>query len=157
MPQYTPFDEQIMRLALSEAAMAAQEEEVPVGAVLVYNGQIVTQNHNRNINLKDTTAHAEILCLRQACEILNVKRLDGAWIYVTKEPCPMCAGALVLAHIERLVYGCSDIKMGCAGTVENLVQNKAFNHQMEVVSGVLEEETRHQLQVFFQARRKPSD
>ena len=146
-------DERMMRVALEEARQGELENEVPVGAVLVYEGKIIAQDHNRNIGNLDSTAHAEILCIQKACASLNQKRLDGAWIYVTKEPCPMCAGALVLAHINRLVYSIKDDKMGCAGTILNLVQESRFNHQMQIKTGVLEAECLELIQLFFQKLR----
>jgi tRNA(adenine34) deaminase len=154
MELFTEFDIKAMQLAIQEAGQGAIEDEVPVGAVLVYEGKIIASDHNRNIQGNDSTAHAEILVLRKACELLNQKRLDGAWIYVTKEPCPMCAGALVLAHIDRLFYGISDDKMGCAGTIINLVDHPRFNHRMEIQKGLLAEECLRQLQSFFQNLRK---
>lgn len=143
-----------MEIALYEADQGADAEEVPVGAVLVMDGKIIASDHNRNIQANDSTAHAEILVIRKACELLNQKRLDGAWIYVTKEPCPMCAGALVIAHIDKLIFGLSDEKMGCAGTILNLTDHPRFNHQLVIQKGLMETECLRQLQTFFQKLRK---
>ena len=153
-----PNDIEYMKIALAEAELGEKEGEVPVGAVIVYENRIISQAHNRNIQSDDSTAHAELSAIRQACQKLNQKRLDGTWIYVTKEPCPMCAGAMVLAHIDRLIYGVKDIKSGAAGSVINLVTHPQLNHQMEITQGVLETECRHLLQSFFQKlRKKESD
>ncbi len=143
-----------MEIALHEADQGADAEEVPVGAVLVMDGKIIATDHNRNIQANDSTAHAEILVIRKACERLNQKRLDGAWIYVTKEPCPMCAGALVIAHIDKLIFGLSDEKMGCAGSILNLTDHPRFNHQLIIQKGLMETECLRQLQTFFQKLRK---
>ncbi len=151
-------DIEYMKIALAEAEQGEKEGEVPVGAVIVYENQIIAQAHNRNIQSDDSTAHAELSVIRQACQKVNQKRLDGAWIYVTKEPCPMCAGAMVLAHIDRLIYGVQDIKSGAAGSVINLVNHPELNHQIVITRGILETECRHLLQSFFQKlRKKESD
>ncbi|MCX7919394.1 MAG: tRNA adenosine(34) deaminase TadA [bacterium] len=147
-------DEQYMREAIELAQSAAELNEVPVGAVVVYQGQIISRANNANITTTDATAHAELLAIREACQKLNQKRLDGAWIYVTKEPCPMCAGAMVLAHIERLIFGVSDPKSGAAGSVVNLVNHPHLNHRIAITSGILESECRELLQQFFKKLRK---
>lgn len=149
-------DEQYMQEAIRLARSATELNEVPVGAVIVYNGQIISQANNANITASDATAHAELIAIRDACQKLNQKRLDGAWIYVTKEPCPMCAGAMVLAHIDRLIYGVSDPKSGAAESVINLVNHPQLNHRMQVTSGILETECRELLQGFFQQLRNKS-
>ena len=150
-------DVDYMKIALEEGKVGEREGEVPCGAVIIYQDEIISQAHNQNIGLNDSTAHAELTAIRLACQKLNQKRLDGAWIYVTKEPCPMCAGAMVLAHIDRLIFGVTDIKSGAAGTVLNLVNNTNLNHQIEVTQGILESECRHLLQSFFQKLRNKED
>ena len=145
-----------MRLALAEALQAYNEGEVPIGAVLVENesGILVCKNHNRIEQLNDATAHAEILVLRAAAQILNRRRLKNCTLYVTLEPCAMCAGALVLSRVERLVYGAVDSKFGAAESIFNVVNNPALNHQLKVTAGILESECRQLLQKFFYERRK---
>ena len=146
-------DELYMRRALELAACAEAEGEVPVGAVLVLAGQVVAEGWNRPISLADPTAHAEIQVLRAAGQALGNYRLPGSTLYVTLEPCAMCAGAMVHARVERLVYGADDPKSGAAGSVFNLVRAPELNHQVEVTSGVLAEPCAAQLQAFFRARR----
>lgn len=142
-------DELLMRRALLEAKKAYLKGEVPVGAIIVADGQIVARAHNRKEELQDPTAHAEMLAIREAASRLRSWRLLGATMYVTLEPCAMCAGALVLARVERLVYGAPDPKTGAAGSVTDLVRNEVLNHQLEVTSGVLREECSALLQQFF--------
>jgi tRNA(adenine34) deaminase len=146
-------DAGFMRIALVEARQAAIRGEVPVGAVLVSGGEIVAQAHNRRETGADPTAHAEILVLREAAQKQGHWRLSGATLYVTLEPCPMCAGAMVLARIDRLVYGATDPKAGAAGSLFNLVQEPRLNHRMEVIAGVLADECGVVLQEFFRERR----
>lgn len=138
-----------MRRALLEAKKAYLKGEVPVGAIIVADGQVVARAHNRKEELQDPTAHAEMLAIREAASRLGSWRLLGTTMYVTLEPCAMCAGALVLARVERLVYGTPDPKAGAAGSVTNLVQHDALNHRLEVTSGVLQEECAALLQQFF--------
>lgn len=147
-------DELYMRRALALAACAEAEGEVPVGAVLVAEGRVLAEAWNRNISLDDPTAHAEILALRAAGAALGNCRLPGATLYVTLEPCAMCAGAMVHARIARLVYGAGDPRTGAAGSVFDLVRAPALNHQLEVTAGVLAPECGALLQAFFQVRRK---
>ncbi|MCR4403568.1 MAG: tRNA adenosine(34) deaminase TadA [Firmicutes bacterium] len=142
-------DELFMRRALLEAKKAYLKGEVPVGAIIVADGQIVARAHNRKEELQDPTAHAEMLAIREAASRLKSWRLLGATMYVTLEPCAMCAGALVLARVERLVYGTPDPKAGAAGSVTDLVRHEALNHRLEVTSGVLQEECSALLQQFF--------
>ncbi|MEW6299695.1 MAG: tRNA adenosine(34) deaminase TadA [Thermodesulfobacteriota bacterium] len=142
-------DEMFMRRALLEAKKAYLKGEVPVGAIIVADGQVVARAHNRKEELQDPTAHAEMLAIREAATRLGSWRLLGTTMYVTLEPCAMCAGALVLARVERLVYGTPDPKAGAAGSVTNLVQHDALNHRLEVTSGVLQEECAALLQQFF--------
>ena len=138
-------------LALARAAEAAGE--VPVGALLVRDGEIIGRARNRPIEASDPTAHAEILALREAAESSGNYRLTGTTLYVTLEPCPMCAGALVHARVGRLVYGAADPRAGAAGSVFDIVRSNALNHRMEVCAGVLADESRELLQGFFRARR----
>ncbi len=145
-------DEQYIRQAMQLAAEADVSGDVPVGAVLVF-GDVVVETKNEKELRGDATAHAEMLALQRAASKLKVWRLPEATIYVTKEPCVMCAGAMVAARIKRLVYGCKDPKGGAAGSVIDIVRNPELNHQMEVTSGILEDETAAQLQAFFQKRR----
>ena len=142
-----------MRRALELAACAEAESEVPVGAVLVADGRVLAETWNRNISLDDPTAHAEILALREGGRALGNYRLPGATLYVTLEPCAMCAGAMVHARIGRLVYGASDPRTGAAGSVFDLVRAPELNHQLEVTGGILAAECSAQLQAFFRARR----
>lgn len=142
-----------MTIALQEAAEAARAGEVPVGAVIVCDGQVVVKARNRREEDESPTAHAEILAIGEAANKLGRWRLTGCTIYVTKEPCPMCAGAMVQARLDRLVYGAPDSKAGAAGTLFDIVRDPRLNHQLEVTAGVREEECRRQLQAFFEARR----
>ncbi len=148
-----PDDIKYMKLALDLAEEAARHEEVPIGAVLVKEGVIVASDRNRREELNDATAHAEILALRQAGKLLGGWRIEGSTLYVTLEPCPMCAGALVQARVARLVYGAADPKGGAAGTLYNIVQDERLNHRLEVVGGVMEKECAALLKEFFKARR----
>ena len=143
-----------MRVAIDQAEIARQNGDVPVGAVIVHEGQLIAKAYNQRQQLNDPTAHAEIIALTQAAEAVCSWRLDRCTIYVTLEPCPMCAGALVLARIDRLVYGCDDPKTGACGSLYNIVQDERLNHHLEVKSGVLEDECRRQLQEFFAGRRQ---
>ncbi len=143
-----------MREALKEAEKAAHKGEVPIGAVVVGpSGEIIGRGYNQPIGLCDPTAHAEIIALREAAKCLGNYRLLGCEIYVTLEPCPMCAGALVYARLKRLVFGAQDLKAGACGSVYNIVQDKRLNHQLEVAGGLLAEECRALLQAFFRLRR----
>ncbi|WP_354622870.1 tRNA adenosine(34) deaminase TadA [Psychromonas sp. MME2] len=147
-------DEQWMQYALSLADKAELVDEIPVGAVLVKDNSIIAEGWNLSINEHDACAHAEILTLRAAGKKLENYRLIDCTLYVTLEPCPMCAGALVHARIKRLVYGAGDYKTGAAGTVFNLVQNNQLNHQIDVTSGVFADACGAKLSAFFKRRRK---
>ncbi|MGL6315862.1 tRNA adenosine(34) deaminase TadA [Vibrio sp. WXL103] len=147
-------DEHFMRHAMMLAARAEEQGEVPVGAVLVKDGEIVAQGYNRSIIDHDATAHAEIQTLRQAGKVLENYRLLDTTLYVTLEPCPMCAGALLHSRVKRVVFGASDLKAGAAGTVLNLFNSDAAFHYAEVQGGLLADECRAQLQAFFKRRRK---
>jgi len=142
-----------MAVAIDQAEIARQNGDVPVGAVIVRKGQLIAKAYNQREQLNDPTAHAEIIALTQAAEAVGSWRLDGCTIYVTLEPCAMCAGALVLARIDRLVYGCEDPKAGACGSLYNIVQDGRLNQRLEVTSGVMEKECREQLQGFFANRR----
>lgn len=146
-------DEQYMRLALEEARRAAEAGEVPVGAVLVHDGQLIARAANRTITDCDPTAHAEIVALRAAAKAIGNYRLAEATLYVTLEPCAMCAGALVQARVARLVYGCDDPKVGAANWCLRVLEHPMLNHRVEVTSGVLAEDCAAILQAFFAARR----
>jgi tRNA(adenine34) deaminase len=142
-----------MQQALALAARAESEGEVPVGALVVLGGEIIGEGWNRPIVSHDPTAHAEIVALRAAATKLDNYRLTGATLYVTLEPCPMCAGAMVHARMARVVYGAPDPLAGSAGTVFNLLNAAALNHQANVQGGVLAEECSQRLKTFFQSRR----
>jgi len=142
-----------MKLALEEAGIAFSEGEVPVGAVLVSEGNIISKAHNTRETSKDPTAHAEMLAIRKGVEKSDSWRLSDATLYVTKEPCIMCAGAMVNARIRRLVYGCKDEKGGAADSLYNLLSDKRLNHQVEIISGVFEAECAGILKRFFQEKR----
>jgi tRNA(adenine34) deaminase len=148
-----PRDEYFMREALRQAQKAYAADEVPVGAVIVRAGKIIARSHNQVELLKDATAHAEMLALTQAEAAVGDWRLTDCDLYVTKEPCAMCAGALVLTRIRRVIFGCTDPVAGAAGSVMNLLQIPALNHRCDVAFGVLEEECAAILRDFFRKRR----
>ena len=154
MPEvYLLKDDFWMQEALVEARKALAKDEVPVGAVLILNNKIIARDHNRREERNDATAHAEVLVLRQAGETLGGWRLSGSTLYVTLEPCAMCAGALVLARVERLVFGATDPKGGACCTLYNLTQDERLNHSLDVTSGVLAEECSQLLKEFFRKKR----
>lgn len=142
-----------MRLALNEAERAYEAGEVPVGAVVVKGGRIVGRGHNQVERLADPTAHAEMLAVSAACQTLGTKVLDGCTLYVTLEPCPMCAGALVWSRISRLVFGAFDEKAGAASSLYDIPRDARLNHQIETVSGVEAEAAADLLRSFFRQRR----
>jgi tRNA(adenine34) deaminase len=146
-------DETFMAEALAEARLAASEGEVPIGAVVAFEGRIVGRGRNARERLHDPTAHAEILALQEAARTLGRWRLTGATMYATLEPCPMCAGALVNARIDRLVYGVADPKAGAVDTLFDVVRSPRLNHRLAVTSGVLAIECGELLRDFFRARR----
>jgi len=146
-------DEQYMRIAIDQAKIAEENGDVPIGAVIVHNNQIIAKAYNQREQLQDPTAHAEIIALTQAAAALGSWRLEGCAMYVTLEPCPMCAGALVLARIDRLVYGCEDPKTGAVKSLYTIVQDNRLNHRLEVTSGILADECSQILQEFFGKRR----
>lgn len=144
---------QYMRLALAEAEKAFAAGEVPIGAVVVRNGEVLARAHNRRETLSDPTAHAEILAMREAGAKLRTWRLHDATLYVTLEPCPMCAGAMVQARIDQLVFAAADPKGGGVVSVLEIVQEPRFNHRVKVVPGILADEAAALLKEFFRQRR----
>ena len=146
-------DDTYMKLALEQAGIAEENGDVPIGTVIVYKNQIIGKAYNQREQLKDPTAHAEIIALTQAAAFLESWRLHGCTIYVTLEPCPMCAGALVLARLDRLVYGCDDPKTGAVKSLYTITTDERLNHRMDVTSGILAAECSKILQDFFQRRR----
>ena len=146
-------DEQWMQQALRLANIAATKGEVPVGAVIVCDGNVLGEGYNRPIEAADPTAHAELVALREACSTVGNYRLPGSTLYVTLEPCPMCAGALVHARVERVVYGAPDPRSGAAGTVMNILASEALNHRCQVSGGVLREQCADLLTTFFRDKR----
>lgn len=152
-PMVPPRHEAFMKLALEEAERAAALGEIPVGAVLVCQGTVVARAHNTRETQYDPLGHAELTALREGSRRLGRWRLNGCTLYVTLEPCPMCAPALVQARVDRIVYGAMDPKLGAAGTVFNLVERPEFNHRPEVISGICEAEAQAVLKRFFHARR----
>jgi tRNA(adenine34) deaminase len=149
--------EKFMKEALAEATLAFQKGDVPVGAVAVREGLIIGRGHNRKEELKDPTAHAEMIALREAARTLGGWRLIGVTLYCTMEPCPMCAGAMIQARLPRLVYAMDDPKAGAAGSVMDLLCNERLNHRVEVIAGVLAEEAEELTQSFFQELRQKLD
>ncbi len=147
-------DQHWMQEALKLAQKAYTQNEVPIGALLVHNNTIITEAYNQPITLSDPTAHAEILVLRKAGEILNNYRLLDTTLYVTLEPCPMCAGAMIHARIKRLVFGAFDPKTGAAGSACQLFHGKHVNHQIDVFGGILSESCSDLIKNFFQNKRK---
>lgn len=147
-------DEKYMREAIKQARKAAKIDEVPIGCVIVYDGKIIARGYNRRNTDKSTLAHAEIIAIRKAAKVIGDWRLEDYTMYITLEPCPMCAGAIVQARIPRVVVGAMNPKAGCAGSVINLLQMDGFNHKAELTSGVLVDECRTMLQDFFKEMRK---
>ena len=147
-------DDHFMRLALAEAEQAAAKGETPIGAALVIDGEVVASAHNMRETWQDPTAHAESIVLRQAAVKLGRWRLSDATVYVTMEPCLMCAGALVLARVNRLVYGCRDERAGALGSVYDVVRDSRLNHVYRITAGILEAECRAVVQGFFEKLRE---
>ena len=148
-------DEAFMREALRQAQKAFEAEEVPIGAVVVREGRIIAKAYNQVEMLKDATAHAEMLAITQAEAAVGDWRLNDCDLYVTKEPCAMCAGALVHVRMRRVIFGCADDRSGGAGGIINLLQMPTFNHRCDISTGVLQQECATLLQSFFRARRRP--
>ena len=146
-------DEQFMKEALKQAKKAYKLLEVPIGCVIVHEGKIIARGYNRRNTDKNTLAHAELTAIRKAAKVLGDWRLEGCTMYVTLEPCQMCAGALVQARIDKVYIGCMNKKAGCAGSVLNLLEMSEFNHQVETVRGLLEEECSTLLSTFFKELR----
>jgi len=154
MPErFFPLDEHFMRLALREAERALEHDDVPVGAVVVHDGEVIGVGHNERELRADPTAHAEILAIREAARALDRWRLLETVLYVTLEPCAMCAGAIVLGRVPRVVFGASDPKAGAAGSVLDVLAQPRLNHRPEVASGLLGAESAALLQAFFASRR----
>ena len=146
-------DQIYMDEAVKQASEALEKDEVPIGAIIVYKRKIIARAHNQTRMLKDPTAHAEMIALTQAASYLKNERLTNAIVYVTVEPCAMCAGALILARVKRLVYGADDPKAGACGSVLDIVRNKKLNHRIEVKKGVLAEGCGTLLKEFFKKKR----
>ncbi len=142
-----------MNIALQQARKAALEDEVPVGAVIVQNGKIIAKGHNKKNARQNTLWHAEMVVLDKAQKKLNTWHLEDCELYVTLEPCPMCAGACINSRLKRVVFGAYDKKAGCCGTLYNLVQDKRFNHRLEVLGGVLEKDCANVLSEYFKTKR----
>jgi tRNA(adenine34) deaminase len=153
----TAAHEAYMREAIKEAVAAYEEQEVLVGAIIVHNGRIIARAHNQRELLKDPTAHAEMIAITQAATALNNWRLTGATMYVTLEPCAMCAGAMVLARVDKLVYGTADPKAGACGTLYDIPQDSRLNHRVEVVPGVMAQDCAQLLTNFFVERRQRTE
>ena len=154
MRQILTEDEKYMKEAIRQAKKAWKIEEVPIGCVIVYQGKIIGRGYNRRTTDKNPLAHAEISAIKKASKVMGDWRLEECTLYVTLEPCQMCSGAIVQARIPRVVVGCMNPKAGCAGSVLNLLQVEAFNHQAELTTGVLEEECSQMMKSFFKELRK---
>lgn len=147
-------DEKYMKMALKLARKAADQGEVPIGCVIVYEGRVIARGYNRRTMDKSTLSHAEILAIKKASKVIGDWRLEGCTMYVTLEPCQMCAGAIIQARMDKVVIGCMNAKAGCAGSVLNILEHEGFNHQAIVERGVLEEECSIILKDFFASLRK---
>ena len=150
-------EEKYMREAVRQAKKAAALNEVPIGCVIVHEGKIIGRGYNRRMTDHSVLAHAEIIAIKKACRKMGDWRLEGCTIYITLEPCPMCAGAIVQARIPRAVIGCMNPKAGCAGSVLNLLQEDGFNHQVEIEVGMMGEECSQMLKDFFRSLRKKKE
>lgn len=147
-------DEKYMRAAIGQARKAGTIGEVPIGCVIVYEDKIIARGYNRRTIDKNVLSHAEIIAIKKACKKMGDWRLEGCTMYVTLEPCPMCAGAIVQARIPKVVIGCMNPKAGCAGSVLDLLHEDGFNHQVEMENGVLEEECSRLMKDFFKELRE---
>jgi tRNA(adenine34) deaminase len=147
-------DERYMKAAIVQARKAAAIDEVPIGCVIVYEGKIIARGYNKRNKEKNTLSHAEMNAIRKASRYLGDWRLEGCTMYITLEPCPMCAGAIVQARVDRVVIGSMNAKAGCAGSVLNLLQEKRFNHQVEMTYDVLRDECSEMLSGFFRELRE---
>jgi tRNA(adenine34) deaminase len=152
--QFFPREEYFMRLALREASLALEHDDVPVGAVVVREGEVIGLGHNERELRADPTAHAELIALREAARRLGSWRILGSVLYVTLEPCAMCAGAIVLARVPRVVFGARDPKAGAAGSVLNVLATEQLNHRPQVEQGLLAQDSAELLRTFFAARRR---
>ena len=142
-----------MHKAFLLAEQAYEEKEIPVGALIVRNDRIIGKGYNQTERLKDATAHAEMLAISAACSTIESKYLEGCTLYVTLEPCPMCAGALVWSKIDRIVFGATDSKAGACGSIFNIAANKKLNHRIEIIQGIMEEDCEWLLKQFFREKR----
>ncbi len=147
-------DERFMKEAIKQARKAYELGEVPIGAVVVYEGRVIGRGYNRRNTDKVALAHAEITAIKKAAKVIGDWRLEGCTIYITLEPCPMCAGAIVQSRIDRCVFGCFSDKAGCAGSLIDLLSLKGLNHSVETLGGVMEDESRELLQKFFKKLRE---
>ncbi len=154
LSQLLELDRRFMRSALLQAEQAKEEGEIPVGAVVVHENQIIGRGHNLVESLQDPTAHAEMIAITAACQTLKSKVLNGCTLYVTLEPCPMCAGAIVWARIDRLCFGAFDTKAGSASSLYNIPQDERLNHHVDIISGVEANESEILLKSFFEHLRK---
>ena len=143
-----------MQVAIEEAKKAEEMDEVPIGAVIVYNGEIIARGHNVRESTQKTLSHAELIAIEKANDVVGSWRLEDCTLYVTLEPCPMCSGAIVQSRIKRVVYGASDPKAGCAGTIMNLLNEPQFNHQVELTREILEDQCSNLLKKFFRKLRE---
>jgi tRNA(adenine34) deaminase len=146
-------DEEAMEIALAEAALAGEHADVPIGAVVVRSGVVVARRHNERERTGDPTAHAEVLALRDAARVVGGWRLDGCTLYTTVEPCPMCAGSVLAARVERVVFAAADPKAGACGSLYNLLADPRLNHEPELLAGVLAGPAASLLEAFFATRR----
>jgi tRNA(adenine34) deaminase len=147
-------DEFYMQMAIDEAKKARQKDEVPIGAVIVKDGEVIAKGSNLRETNQNALAHAEIVAINEACQKVGFWRLEDCTLYVTLEPCQMCAGAIIQSRIERVVYGAIDPKAGCGGSLYNLLQDERFNHQVELTTGVLAEQCGQMLKQFFRDLRE---
>lgn len=146
-------DERFMKQAIDAAFIAEENGDVPIGCIIVHENKVIAKAYNQREQLQDPTAHAEMIALTQAANALESWRLGGCTLYVTLEPCPMCAGALVLSRIDRVVFACTDPKTGSAGSIYNIIQDPRLNHRIEITSGILEPDCAFLLKNFFRRRR----
>lgn len=146
-------DTYYMQLAIDEAVKAKHKGEVPIGCVIVLNNEVIATGYNLRESQKNATCHAEIIAIQEACQHLNSWRLEDAELFVTLEPCPMCAGGIIMSRVKRVVFGAMDPKGGCVGSLMNLLNDHRFNHQCEIKSGVLEKECSQLLKDFFKEIR----
>jgi len=155
MPSQESQDRDFMRQAIQQAQIAFAKDEIPIGAVIVHQGRVIAKAHNQVETLKDPTAHAEMIAITQATHFLTNKWLQESQLYVTIEPCSMCAGALVLARVSRIIFGSRDPKAGACGSVINIVQHGSLNHRIALSGPLMEDECGRLMQDFFAAKRKP--